>query len=66
MTYSYIHRMINKDAFPNVVDLYNQELMTGRGRGKYMYKSFVKQEGEIFFRNTLKKYFPNNKIMYIV
>ena len=36
MTYSYVHRMINKEAFPNAITLYNQEQMTGRGRGKYM------------------------------
>ena len=38
MTYSYIHRKINEEAFPGAIDLYNQELMTGRGRGKYTYK----------------------------
>lgn len=66
MTYSYVHRMINQDAFPNATNLYNQELMTGRGKGKYMYKSTVKNEGEEFFRDILNKYFPNNKIIYIV
>ena len=34
MTYSYVHRKINKEAFPNVPNLYHEELMTGRGRGK--------------------------------
>lgn len=66
MTYSYVHRMINQEAFPNAINLYNQELMTGRGRGKYMYKSTIKQEGEHFFREILNKYFPDNKIIYIV
>ena len=66
MTYSYVHRMINKEAFPNSVDLFNSNIMTGRGKGKYMYKSFVKEEGEKFFRDKLKRYFPNNKIIYIV
>lgn len=66
MTYSYVHRMINQEAFPNAINLYDQELMTGRGRGKYMYKSTIKQDGEIFFRNILSKYFTNNKIVYIV
>ena len=28
MTYSYIHRMINQDAFPNTINLYNKEIMT--------------------------------------
>lgn len=66
MTYSYVHRMINQEVFPNAINLYNQELMTGRGKGKYMYKSNLKQEGENFFRDILSKYFPNNKIIYIV
>lgn len=66
MTYSYVHRMINKDAFPNSIQLYDPELMTGRGRGKYMYKKLFKEEGEKYFREKLAEYFPNNKIIYIV
>ena len=66
MTYSYVHRMINKEAFPNAITLYKQEQMTGRGRGKYMYKEYIRKEGEIFFREKLTKYFPKNKIVYIV
>ena len=66
MTYSYVHRMINQDAFPNAITLYNQEQMTGRGRGKYMYREYIKKEGEEFFKEKLSKYFPENKIIYIV
>ena len=66
MTYSYVHRMINQEAFPNAISLYNQEQMTGRGRGKYMYKQYIRQEGENFFREKLAKYFPENEIIYIV
>ena len=66
MTYSYVHRMINQEAFPNAINLYNPDIMTGRGKGKYMYKNFVRQEGESFFRETLKKFFPINPIIYIV
>lgn len=66
MTYSYVHRMINQDAFPNAINLYDPNLMTGRGRGKYMYKSYLREEGELFFREKLKQYFPQNKIIYIV
>ena len=36
MTYSYVHRKINEEAFPNAINLYNKEIMTGRGKGKYM------------------------------
>ena len=66
MTYSYVHRMINQEAFPNAIELYEKELMTGRGRGKYMYKKQIKEEGERFFREKLNQYFPENKIIYIV
>ena len=66
MTYSYVHNAINTEAFPNAIKLFDKELMTGRGRGKYMYKDFIRKEGEIFFRENMNKYFKNNEIMYIV
>mgnify|MGYP002521981400 FL=1 len=66
MTYSYVHRAINTEAFPNNKDLYEKEKMTGRGMGKYTYKTEYKNEGEQFFREKLKKYFPQNEIKYIV
>ncbi len=66
MTYSYIHKMINHDAFPNAPELFNKELMTMRGRGKYMYKTSVKDEAKEYMQNLLSEYFPNNKILYIV
>lgn len=66
MTYSYVHTKINEEAFPNAIKLYDKELMTGRGKGKYMYKNDLRKEGEIFFRENMNKYFPNNIIEYIV
>ena len=51
MTYSYVHNAINTEAFPNTINLYNKELMTGRGRGKYMYKKEVREKGETFLKN---------------
>ncbi|MCI8443877.1 MAG: spore photoproduct lyase [Clostridia bacterium] len=66
MTYSYVHTKINEEAFPNAISLYDKEIMTGRGRGKYRYKDEVRKEGEIFLREQMQKYFPNNKIEYIV
>ncbi|MBE5821312.1 MAG: spore photoproduct lyase [Clostridiales bacterium] len=65
MTYSYIHTQINKEAFPNAINLFDKELMTGRGRGKYAYKNEVRIEVEEFFKKNLEKYFPNNPILYI-
>lgn len=66
MTYSYIHRKINEEAFPNAIDLYNKEIMTSRGKGKYTYNNEVREEGKKFIIENLNKYFPKNKIMYIV
>lgn len=66
MTYSYVHRMINEQAFPSLLNLYNPNIMTGRGKGKYTYNKEVRQEAEIFLRDLMKKYFPNNEIKYIV
>ena len=66
MTYSYVHNAINKEAFSNKVEIYDKNKMTGRGKGKYMYKSDLKKEGEIDFKDKLSKYFKENKIWYIV
>ena len=66
MTYSFVHIKINEEAFPNAINLYNKETMTGRGKGKYMYKMELRKDGEMFFREQMKKYFPTNKIEYIV
>ena len=66
MTYSYVHTKINEEAFPKAINLYDKELMIGRGRGKYCYKTKLREEGERFFIENMKKYFPNNEILYIV
>ena len=65
MTYSYVHTKINEEAFPETINVFNKNLMTGRGRGKYMYKNEYRKDGEKFFIETLKKYFPNTEIKYI-
>ncbi len=66
MTYSYVHNAINTEAFPNRPNLYDKEQMTGRGKGKYMYKHEVREEAEKEIRAVMKQYFPNNEIKYIV
>ena len=66
MTYSYVHTKINEEAFPNAINLYEKDKMTGRSRGKYWYKENIREEGKKFFLENMKKYFPNNKILYIV
>ena len=66
MTFSYVHTKINEEAFPNAINLYNRDKMTGRGKGKYIYKKEIRMEAEEFLRETMKEYFPDNRIIYIV
>lgn len=66
MTYSFVHTKINEEAFPNAINLYDKELMTGRGKGKYMYKDSVREDGKKFFIEQMGKYFKGNEIAYIV
>ncbi|MCX7614232.1 MAG: spore photoproduct lyase [Clostridiales bacterium] len=66
MTYSYVHRMINNEAFPKAVELYDKDRMTGRGMGKYCYKPGLKEDGEQFLREEISKVLPEVKIEYIV
>jgi len=66
MTYSYIHRVINRDAFPNAVELFDKSLMTGRGRGKYCYREDVRVMGEQFLRKQLSQKLHCVPIIYVV
>lgn len=66
MTYSYVHRKINEEAFPKAQNLYSPTLMTGRGMGKYHYKDPVKEQAKIFLQERLTNTFPDCTILYIV
>ena len=66
MTYSFVHDKINTEAFPNALKIYEKEKMQGRGKGKYMYKTELREDGKHFFEAELQKYFPSNKIEYMV
>lgn len=66
MTYSYVHNAINQEAFPDAINLYDKDLMMVRGRGRYMYKKEIREDGSRFFEEIMKKYFPDNEIKYIV
>ena len=66
MTYSFVHTKINEEAFPNAINLFDKDNMTGRGKGKYAYKIETRKEAEIYIREQMKKYFPANVIEYIV
>lgn len=65
MTYSYIHRAINSEAFPNTPDLYDKDNMTGRGRGRYCYRQDIRTEAELFLRNEVKRILGDVNILYI-
>lgn len=66
MTYSYIHEQINTDAFPKAIHLYDKELMTSRGYGKYCYKKHLKDEASNYIEELLHNFFKDNEIKYIV
>jgi spore photoproduct lyase len=66
MTYSYVHRAINAEAFPQGIELYDPERMTGRGRGKYRYREAIRAEGEAFLRAQLSQKLSDVSIAYIV
>lgn len=65
MTYSFVHRKINNEAFPDAIELYSSEQMTGRGMGKYTYRSNIREEGEIWIREEVERRFGKDKILYI-
>lgn len=65
MTYSYVHNKINTEAFPKSINLYDKEIMTGRGMGKYSYKNEIKEKNGKYIEDLVKKYFKENEIKYI-
>lgn len=66
MTYSFVQNAINTEAFPGAISLYDKEIMTGRGRGKYCYRDSLRAEGEAFLREQLSKKLSKMKILYVV
>lgn len=65
MTYSYVHRAINSEAFPTAPELYDPQKMTGRGRGRYCYRPEERAEAERFLREKIEGIFGEGKILYI-
>lgn len=64
MTYSFVHRKINNEAFPEAIELYDSVRMTGRGMGKYCYRPEFREEGEAWLRDEIEKRFGKDKILY--
>ena len=65
MTYSFIHREINRAAFPAAPELYRSDWMVGRGRGKYAYRPAIRAEMEEFLRAGLARLLPEARIVYV-
>lgn len=65
MTYSYVQNIINQEAFPNAEPLFSQNMMIGRGRGKYGYRQEVRTEAERFLREKLSQKLGDMHILYI-
>ena len=66
MTYSFVHNAINSEAFPDAGKLYDKDLMTGRGRGKYCYRNDLREDGELFLRQKMNEKLKEMTILYIV
>lgn len=64
MTYSFIHKAINQDAFPNAMNLYDKTKMTGRGRGRYCYNLTERTAAEELLKQEIKNYLPDSQIIY--
>lgn len=64
MTYSYVQNAINTEAFPGAVPLFSRETMTGRGQGKYCYRSDIRAEAEAFLRDRLSQQLGSMPIWY--
>ncbi len=65
MTYSFVHNAINTEAFPNAVNLYDRSQMTGRGRGKYSYRTDAREDTQEYLREKLSKCLGSMPILYI-
>ena len=61
MTYSYVHNAINADAFPNAVKIYDNKLMTGKGRENTLPLKRAAKGGR-FFQKEISRKLPEMKI----
>ena len=66
MTYGYTNMTINKAALPTAIDVFDKDIMRPKGRGKYMYKSDIKEDAEKFMKDLIFDLFPYSTISYIV
>lgn len=63
MTYSYIHRKINEEAFPSAINLYD-EINDRKRKGKIYVQTRGEKKGEDYIKDLINEFFPDNKIVY--
>lgn len=66
MTYGTVTKTINQEAFPNAVNLYNENTMSYCGRSRYGYKPDNKESVSAFLRESIGRNMPGARIAYIV
>lgn len=66
MTYGTTTRSINDEAFPNAVQLYNENSMSYCGRSRYGYNQKEKKDVSQFLRDGISRHMPGARIAYIV
>jgi spore photoproduct lyase len=66
MTYGTVTKTINEEAFPNAVNLYNENTMSHCGRSRYGYNAGEKEKVSAFLRESIARNMPGARIAYIV
>lgn len=66
MTYGTVTKAINEEAFPNAINLYNENTMSHCGRSRYGYNADQKEKASAFLRESIARNMPGARIAYIV
>jgi spore photoproduct lyase len=66
MTYGTVTQKINNEAFPNAVQLYNENTMSYCGRSRYGYNQPEKKQVSEFLKESISRNMPGARIAYIV
>lgn len=65
MTYSFVQNAINTEAFPDAPNLYDQQIMSGGGRGKYRYKKELRLKAEPLLTDYVRLRLPEATLVYV-
>lgn len=66
MTYGTVTKAINEGAFPNAINLYNENTMSYCGRSRYGYNPEQKEKVSAFLKESIARNLPGSRIAYIV